>query len=453
MDKSIKPKINYQYDYTKCMMMKLPMAFPNSDKSGSVVVNNFEDALDIIKKVDAVTCGIKKIYYLVGWQYFGHDDKYPDFFEFNKALKRNSDNSAKDSFMWLYEEAKKYNSVVSVHINFNDAYDNAPSFERFKYVKALIRKKDGTLHAIEKYNGRPCYKTSFKEYYESGLFKEMFDRLLTVLPLKDARTVHVDNFQCYHNYNPDITIAEMQKYRHKMIDYVVSKGIDITSEFTYREDEKLPNKKLFGLPREHNRHSPLDTLGEIPASWWCTRMTRQEYVDIPPSVYGGGIYKDGFYKNYLYSTIHGEDIFTKHGKDTNWINDFIYQFATVQVPYHFLCGFERQKIEGRLLNQRCLYNKNLISYNKGRRITIDGHTIKDGDNLCLPLLSEPDTYIAFSKNGDKRIWHLLSGKYKKAEVFEVTENGTALLDEVKITDNSIELSIKKNQLIKIVFKN
>lgn len=452
MNKNIKPKLKYNYDYTKCMMMKMPMAFPNPDKTGSVVINNFDDVFDMIKKVDAVTKGIKKVYYLVGWQYLGHDDKYPDFFEFNESLRRDCDKTARDSFMWLYEEAKKYNSVISVHINFNDAYDNAPSFKRFVKEKALIRKKNGELHAIEKYNGRPCYKTSFKEYWNSGLFKEMFNRLLTVLPLEDAKTVHVDNFQCYHNYSPEVTIAEMQKYRRKMIEYVYSKGIDITSEFTYREDEKLPNKKIFGLPREHNRHIPMDTLGEIPASWWITRLTRREYVDIPPSVYGGGVYKDGLYKNYLYSNIHGEDVFGRYNKDKEWFKSFVYQYATVGLPYHFLCRYERQEIKGAFINQRCIYNKNLISYNKGRRIVKDGYVIKDGGSLCLPQNAACDVYTAYSKNGDERKWHLLKDGYKKALIYEVTENGEKLLSEQKIDNNAILLNIKASQLLKIIIK-
>lgn len=452
MNKNIKPKLKYNYDYTKCMMMKISMAYPAKDQALSVVINDYEGVVDIIKKVDAVTKGITKIYYLVGWQYLGHDDKYPDFFEFNSALKRNCDKSAKESFLWAYKEAKKYNSVLSVHINFNDAYDNAPSFERFVKEKALIRQKNGKPHAIEKYNGRPCYKTSFKEYWTSGLFCEMFDRLLTVLPLEDAKTVHVDNFQCYRNYCPDITISEMQRYRRKMVEYVSLKGIDITSEFTYRENDKLPNKKIFGLPREHNRHSPIDTLGEIPVSWWITRLTRQEYVDIPPSVYGGGVYKDRFYKNYLYSNIHGEDVFGRYNKEKDWFKDFVYQYATVQLPYHFLCRYERQSIKGFSVNQRCIFNKNLISYNKGRKIVKDGYVIKDGDNLCLPQNNIGDTYIAYSKDGEKREWHLLRSGYKRASVYDVTENGENLLDETEVKNNAILLDIKPNQLLKIILK-
>ncbi|MDD6728585.1 MAG: hypothetical protein PUE08_05115 [Eubacteriales bacterium] len=79
-------KFDYNYDYPKTMMMKMPMAFPDR-KGGSTVINTFADALEIIKRVDAITLGMPKIIYLVGWQYNGHDDKYPDFFEVNEALK------------------------------------------------------------------------------------------------------------------------------------------------------------------------------------------------------------------------------------------------------------------------------------------------------------------------------------------------------------------------------
>lgn len=97
----------YHYDYTKCMMMKLGLAYPEpSDTSKSHVLMTFEQALECIKKIDAMTPYITKIYYLVGWQYNGHDDKYPDFFEVNKALKRKEDKTARDSLIWLYEEAK-----------------------------------------------------------------------------------------------------------------------------------------------------------------------------------------------------------------------------------------------------------------------------------------------------------------------------------------------------------
>lgn len=198
-------------------------------------------------------------------------------------------------------------------------------------------------------------KPAFKEEWKSGLFVELFDGLLGVLPLVECGAVHVDNFQCYHNYKPDITIEETQRYRKKMIEYVHQKGIDITSEFTYKEDEKLPNKKLFGLSREHNPHAPMDTLGLIPASWWCTKMTREEYVLIPPTLYGGGRYKDGRYDNYLYGNMQGEDVWLKHYQNGNWEEVFLYQFATIQIPHQFLCQFKRKAIVGKGRNEMCIF--------------------------------------------------------------------------------------------------
>lgn len=439
---------SFHYDYTQCMVMKMPLAYPEKDGKTSHVINNFEDTLDMIQIIDAVTQGITKILYLVGWQYLGHDDKYPDFFEVNEALKRPQDATAHESMLWLMREAKKYHTIVSVHINFNDAYENAPSFDRYVKAGALIRKKNGQPDPVERYNGRKCYKISFKEEWESGLFRERFDRLLELLPLQEAGTVHVDNFQCYHNYHPDITIREMQEYRRKMIEYVTGKGIDITSEFTYREDERLPNHMIFGLPREHHPDAPLDTLGLIPVSWWCTRMRREEYVSIPPQLYGGGMYKDKRYANYLYGNMHGEEIFRDYRRpDGNWISRFIHDFATVQVPYRYLCRHERLAIEGHGMNERCILSDGIISYNRDRRIIVNGETYKERDNVFLPLDAAQTQWIAYSAKGDSRAWRFPIGK--DAAIYRVEPTGNRYLERRKNLNGALFLTLAPGELLLI----
>lgn len=433
----------YQYDYTRCMVMKLSLAYPKKDGSGSHVLMNFEQALTAVQAIDALTQGILKIYYLVGWQYNGHDDKYPDFFQVNPALKRPEDKTARDSFLWLYEHAKAYHSVISVHINFNDAYEDAPSFKKFCAAGALIRKRDGTPRAIERYNKKACYKTSFKEYWNSGLFQAQFDRLLDILPLTDCRTVHVDNFQCYHNCNPDISIGEMQAYRRKMIGYVTEKGIDITSEFTYREDESLPNKKFFGLPREHSPSAPMDTLGLIPASWWCTRMKREEYVTIPPQLYGGGIYKDKRYGNYLYGNMHGEDVIRIDNPD--WTAAFFHDFATIQLPYHFLCQYKRLAIKGRGRNERCIFEQGIVSYNKKRKITWNGHIYKEKDTVFLPLIHREKEWIAYSGTGDSRSWVIPDKGVCAARIYRITPKGNVFLYQTQLIRGTLPITIKKRE--------
>lgn len=411
----------------------------------------FSDALEYIKKIDNITQGITKIYYLVGWQYLGHDDKYPDFFEVNEALKRPEDKTAYDSFKWLNAEAKKYNSIVSVHINFNDAYDNAPSFGEFVKNNALIRKKNGKIDPIENYNGRKCYKTCLKAYWETGLFKKMFDRFIETFPfIAETGTIHVDNFQCYKNYAPYISIREMQDARREMIKYVHNKGIDITSEFTYKENDSLPNKPIFGLPRDHFRKETMDTVGLIPLSWWCYRMTEKELVETPPSVYCGGEFREKKYNKLLYGNMHGEDIVTK--ENNNWAEDFIYRFATYQVPCHFLNSHKRLAINGKGSNLSCIFSDGIVSYAKGEKITLNNKLIKDGDTLFLPFVHKEKQYIAYSVKGDIRIWDIPEKNLKSAKIYCISENGNKLIKEIEVLNNKIELFIKPKTALLIKFE-
>ncbi|MGN0458641.1 MAG: endo-alpha-N-acetylgalactosaminidase family protein [Eubacterium sp.] len=433
--------LKFNYDYSECMVMKLGMAFPDRENVGkSKVLLTFEEALEYIKKIDNITQEITKIYYLVGWQYLGHDDKYPDFFEVNEALKREQDETAWDSFKWLSDEAKKYHSVISVHINFNDAYDNAPSFDDFVKAGALIRKKNGKPHAIEKYNGRKCYKTCHKAYWESGLFKRQLDRFVDTFPfIAEAGTIHVDNFQCYKNYAPFVSIKEMQNARRKMIEYVKSKGIDITSEFTYKESERLPNRPIFGLPRDHFKSSSMDTVGLIPLSWWCYRMTDDELLEYPPQIYCGGEFREKILNNIFYGNMHGEDIVTKSNPD--WANDFIYRFATYQVPCHFLNTHKRLAIKGKGSNKYCEFSDGIVSYAKGRIITQNGKIIKDGDTLFMPVVQKDSTYIAYSKNGDCRDWSITEADKATAEIYRISENGNEYIRDIPINSNKLHLNI------------
>lgn len=66
-------------DYSQTLVMKLHMSILE-ENWGSKVFCDFENALYLIKKADGPTLQIPNIY-LVGWQYNGHDDKYPAFFK------------------------------------------------------------------------------------------------------------------------------------------------------------------------------------------------------------------------------------------------------------------------------------------------------------------------------------------------------------------------------------
>ena len=154
-------KTKFNYDYSKILWMKMFLAKPDFPNNKSEVLINFEQALEIIKGIDNITQGIKKIIYLVGWQGLGHDDCYPEMDVINPYLKRDSDATAKESLIWLIEEAKKCNTVISYHGNVADAYKASPTHDEFVKAGAVLRNADGNPAVIEIFNDRDAYKTSY----------------------------------------------------------------------------------------------------------------------------------------------------------------------------------------------------------------------------------------------------------------------------------------------------
>lgn len=435
----------YRYDYTKTMMMKMLLSVPDG-KGGTKVKIDFETALKLIEKIDVLTLGIPKIIYLVGWQYNGHDDKYPDFFEVNPALKRASDASSYESLLFLMREAEKRHTKVSLHINFSDAYEDAPSFRDYLSADALIRKKNGKPHVIGRYNGKKCYKISLKEAWESGLFQRSADKLLTMFPLEKLGTVHADNFQCYKNFAPDVTIDEMCEYRDKMIRYFRERNIDVTSEFTCREDDSLRNLPFFGLPRDHRSDRAIRILGKFPAVWWLTYLTNRELVEIPPRLLSGGILRNGTKndprKGFIYGNMHGEEIFDSFANgNADWEADFADEFATVQMPYLFLTQFKRLSIDGKK-NRYVLHCENGVSsHQKGSKIFYGNSLIKDGSTLVLPFPHKKGVYFAYSRNGDRRVWQLPNCTDGTAKIYQTDGIGTSLLYKTVVEDGKLELTV------------
>lgn len=423
--------MKFSYDYTKTMMMKLKMADPDR-KGGSTIYCNAEKALEIIKGVDKITLGIKKIIYLVGWQYLGHDDKYPAFFDVNEGIKRTNDSTAYDSLIWLMNEAKNYNTVVSVHINFTDAYADSPLFDEYVKANALIRTASGKPAKIEKYNGKVCYKISYKEEWESGLFKKRVDKFLSLFPIETAGTVHVDNFQCYVNRAPFVSAEEMQYYRNLMIDYLREKGIDITSEFTYREGKG--SVLLYGrITRDFTpTRYPIALLNRIPAVWWADKMTIEEYFAYYPHVWGGGLPKNEKARNMFYGNIHGEDAFLKD----NWQEQFTREFCMINLPFFYLNAKQRVGFTDSS-RSAVMYSDGTVSSADGTIIS-GGMKVKDKDSVFLPYSGG---YMVFSEKGG-----IVKGKINSdsAILNKVTTDGLVKLKKIDAKKKIVEIDTEPN---------
>ena len=318
------------------------------------------------------------------------------------------------------EEAKRYHTVVSLHVNFSDAYEDSPLWDAYVRAGALIRDKSGRPDPIERYNGKPCYKVSFKEEWESGLFRKRLNRLCDLVPLREIGTLHVDNFLVCHNYAPDVDLAEEQAYRDRIVDLLRENGIDVTSEFPYREGPS---------GRESHSHScmgkpeyPIRCLGRIPAFWWFDNLTDGDYLRYPPSFFGGGLPHDPAYAETFYGNIHGEELWTGDGlKSGAWTKEFLRQFCMVQLPYFWLCRHKRERIEDRDGVKTAFFSDGIVS--GGGEITQNGRTLKSAGSVCLPVPWMEKAVLIWSDSAAEREYRLSGTADGGYRVSVVTSDG------------------------------
>lgn len=444
------------YDYSQTLWMKMFLAKPDFEHNRSEVLITFRQALEIIKVIDNLTQGIRKIVYLVGWQGLGHDDCYPEMEEINEYLKEPGDSSAAEALRSLYEEAKKYNTVVSFHGNLADAYSATPCSAELVATDSVLKNKDGSPAVIEVFNGRDAYKISYKGYYESGLFKKNWDRFCEVTPVTEAGTVHLDNFCIAQNMNPYTSVSEENEARNKMLDYIISLGIDVTTEYTYRELElradspEHPINKYYRAqgrtPAEGDwRNAPMHTLGRIPASWWTSNITAQECMEIPPELYSGHL-TDKKQLAAFYGAMHGEDIWMYKSIDPkDWAGEFLYQFCTLQLPYFYLNRQKRLELITEEDGYIVKFSGGIVSDGIKSEITKDGITLKSGEDVMLPLDRENTVFIAYSKGGRNGEWNIPDAGFEKAEIYRITIDGNVFEGESAIKDGVISLDIGPGQ--------
>lgn len=456
-------EFKFNYDYSKILWMKMFLAKPDFPNNKSEVLINFEQALDIIKGIDNITQGIQKIIYLVGWQGLGHDDCYPEMDVINPYLKRDCDKTAKESLLWLIEEAKKCHTVISYHGNVADAYKASPTHEEFVKAGAVLRNADGTPAVIEIFNDRDAYKTSYKQYWESGLFKKIFDDFCEAVPVKEAGTVHLDNFCIAENFCPRTDMAEQNEARNKMIDYVQSLGIDVTSEYTYREHPLRADADYHPVTKYYKNFvddiepikwedAPMHTLGRIPAVWWMSNMTIDDCINVQPSEFSGYL-NDAVLKTVFYGTMHGEDIWMNNGIERDvWVPLFIKEFCTHHIPYIYLNRYKRLSYKEDEGNFVVSFGDGVESIGKTKTITKNGIVLKSGNDVILPLTADNKIFIAYSENGRKGEWNIPDAEHTNAKVYNITADGNEYIADVIVTDNKIQLSLEPGQAVAVKFE-
>jgi len=417
------------YDYTKTLAPERPYILEydrmprffsyNSEpdqKGGSRVYETFEQTMKRIIETDNITRGIPKIWQLIGWQYNGHDDRYPAFFEVNDALKRPQDSTGRQSFLWLQDEAAKYNTRITVHINITDAYADSPLWDTYVENDLIARSEDGTRYQTGVWNNRPAYQVCYTREWDAGFAQKRIDSLINLLQLQKSGTVHIDAFMARDSKYHGITREMETETMRKIFRYWRDKGIDVTSEC-----------------QAFNRTDPF--FGLQPWAGWFD-LTRDQRAALPHSlVYGGG-----FGPPWL-------------GTDEQYCLKTAFLF----------CGGASASECVNVTQQYYQNSRKLLSYNKDNNTTtyegglvIDANNwtvkenrrlLREADDAFIPALwQKSKEIIAFSKNGyTSKEWVLPPdwSTVRAVDIYSVTKDGIALKTKnVPVAAGRITLSLQ-----------
>ena len=276
------------YDYTLTMKPERPWLLPyhqslvyktmnaNKDAGGRLeaVHLTFAQTLELIERIHHMTLGIPQVVYLTGWQYNGHDSKYPAWEEVNAALKRDEDATALDSLRRLIREARRrFDCRVSLHLNMMDAYPESPYWEEYLAKDIVAKDLDGNPIPTREWSGMMAYALSYTQEWKLGLAQRRIDRLLEMIPeLVDSGTIHIDALLGARRADPKGPISpylgfskdEEARTMRKIYRTWRDRGIDVTSEWAYGfRDDRFVGLQPWCWHQE-------DKVADLPDALYCS---------------------------------------------------------------------------------------------------------------------------------------------------------------------------------------
>jgi hypothetical protein len=353
----------------------------------------FEEGLEVIKRMHILTCGTPQIVLLTGWQFEGHDSKYPAWSEVNRHLKRDCDATARDSLRWLMREARRYNCLATLHINMFDAYPDSPLFQEYLDKDIIAKDKTGQPIIGNRWSAMDCYHISYTQEWKHGLAQKRIDDLIAMVPeIQENHCLYLDAFLGARKADQKGPISPYLGYS--------------------REEEARTQRKIFRYWRDRD----IDVASEYV---WGMRVDR--FVGLQPhSAAQGDLIEDLPDELYCSNPAH-------------------FGFTTIKEPEDFRERFWLEFLPW--------FYKN---HPKG---TENLQSMIKGTDICMPVLwcKEP-TLIAFSKEGyDHKSWQLPADwkDVRKISLSRITGLGLKPVGLVNVTGGQITLAARKGETLKI----
>ena len=392
---TMKPERPWLLPYHQTLIYRIMHALRDGTGKMSELFLTFEQALEVIERLYHLTCGVPQVVYLTGWQFEGHDSKYPSWAEVNRHLKRAEDDTAVESLRWLMREAQKYNCRVSLHINMFDAYKDSPLWDEYVEKDIIAKDLDGNPIHGNVWSGMACYHVSYTQEWKHGLAQKRIDDLIAMLPeLVDSATIQIDAFLGARKADQQGPISPYLGYtkeeeaatQRKIYRYWRDRGIDVTSEWVLG----IRVDRFVGLQPWAFARSQNHLIEDLPDELYCTSPMGVEFREVP------------------------EDA-------------------------------------AKLLDQFCL--EFMPWYYKNNTSPKGNQQMVDGTDTCMPALwCEEKTIIAYSKEGyDGKTWDLPPDWRNVDRVCfsRITLEGREPVGEAPVAEGRIALRVGKNEALQI----
>ena len=436
-----------RHNYHQSLVYKAFLA----SKPGNVAMT-LDQTLDVVKQLAELTGGIKQVVYLVGWQFDGHDSKYPAWSEVNHRLKRPGDADARDSLVWLMKEARKYNAFVSLHINMTDAYANSPLWQAYVDHDLIAKQSDGTLMKGAEWGGEMSYPICKPREWQSGYARKRIDALLAYLPLQESGTVHIDAFLPVASPGHRTTVEDELNAMVEILQYWRSQGIDVTTEdFDPHFAGLTPMVwHLNAEERTRLKFPPGVVCGG--GSMWNARLGAEKRSDCPQldRPEGGCLYEVAWGQSIDFdiSSIEMIPVVAKEffHKTLPW------QFLNRSKPVSLTQTAEKYEVQWKNGVVTTVTHKDCSFTLRQGEVTY----VKNKDLLVpAPWMDSPGgsqkTCIAYSEHGSSRTWRTPPewAGAREASLKQLYPTGDSKVHRVPVVDNSIKLDIAPGVAIRV----
>ena len=431
------PLYPYSKDLSQTLTFKVMLRCALPDQ-----ISNLDMSLvaNYLRQIDCITRGIPKIVVLGGFQQNGHDHTYPWWAPVDDSFTALGRRKGKEALIWLMEEAKKYNTTCTFHVNPFDAYMDSEKWNFYEENDLLCRNTDGSLVKGDIWWDRQSYFVNMVNEWNAGVTKQRIDAFLNELPLvKETGVLYFDNLTQYPaSPKHRVTRADQITAIKKAAEYLKEQyNIQLIGEYA---DVNLYGFDCLGVTWDWNASLNIDQM-EVPAYVACRgrNICHDDLLGATNDISKRRLQVFG-------SSIQLEDI--QFQQD---VSKVVREFTHHTLPYFYMNRLLRQNLSTNGYEMTLSLSDSVDSRWEGdnvHRLYRDRKLMKENYDVFIPVYWVNHLEImAYSYQGRRGKWSL-PREWKGIESVDIYEFNSSYYDlelkdsNIAITDNQIDLNLE-----------